>query len=51
MERDVDEELLDDMAAAKAAEAPPTGYVTCEARIFVDLEGCKERERRVVVSR
>lgn len=38
-ERDVDEGLLDDMAVARAAEAPPTGYVTCEARIFVDLEG------------
>jgi hypothetical protein len=48
--RDVEEELLDDMAAARAADAPPMGYVTCEARIFVDLWGV-ERGERVCVSR
>lgn len=48
--RDVDEELLDDMAIARAVEAPPMGYVTCEARIFVDLWGA-ERGRRVCISR
>lgn len=48
-ERDVGEELLDDMATARAAEAPPIGYVTCEARIFVDLKGWKGGENEVVL--